>query len=279
MKSPSRPSNQLLSAAREYAERGWKVFPLIPRDKKPIIADGFKAASTDRNRVLEWWQSFPDANIGLATGDPFDVLDLDGTNGVPHLRELLGTAYRHTGPVVLTGKGWHFYFEAIGSGNRAGLLGGKVDFRGSGGYVVAPPSVHPSGRVYQWASDGRDGSAALPPVPDRLRDVLVKPKSIAQPHGLRGDYPDGPRIVHLDRAGKTAIERPDIVMVAESLGLAIYPHGAYLKTNCIFHEDPGPSMVLYTGQNKFNCYGCEAHGDSWDLANLRDMTGRVGVRP
>jgi hypothetical protein len=45
-------------------------------------------------------------------------------------------------------------------------------------------------------------------------------------------------------------------------------------TNCIFHSDPGPSMVLYTGQNKFYCYGCEAHGDSWDLQKREDITGR-----
>jgi hypothetical protein len=275
MKSPSRSQNQLLSAAREYAERGWRVFPLWPRDKKPIPRNGFKEASTDRNQILEWWQSFPDANIGLATGEPFDVLDLDGPAGVPHLQELLGADFRHTGPVVLTGKGWHFYFQALGTGNRAGLLGGKVDYRGTGGYVVAPPSVHPSGRVYRWADDGRGPAAQLPVVPDLLAEVIAKPKSeVLQPAAVALSLPGGRTEIAATTRATTAAGRPDVVAVAQALGLTVHVKGVNYVTNCIFHSDPGPSMVLYTGQNKFYCYGCEAHGDSWDLQKREDITGR-----
>lgn len=83
----------------------------------------------------------------------------------------------------------------------------------------------------------------------------------------------------LTQHGQVAGARPNIVMVAESLGLTLYRKGAHVVTNCIFHPDPGPSMVLYVAQNKFFCYGCEAHGDSHDLSKLRDMDGRVGTRP
>ena len=275
-KSRSRPDNPLLSAALAYAERGWRVFPLLPRDKKPIVKEGFKAGTSVRSTVLAWWQQFPNANIGLATGDPFDVLDLDGPTGVPHLRELLGEAYHHTGPVVLTGKGWHFYFAALGSGNRAGLFGGKVDYRGTGGYVVAPPSVHPSGRVYAWGDD-RTPEAPLPVVPEPLADVLVKPRISTQPQGIITDQPGKSRAADLTTSGQIAAQRPNILGVAETLGLTLYMKGVNYVTNCIFHHDPGPSMVLYTGQNKFFCYGCEAHGDSRDLENQRDMTGRIAT--
>ena len=277
MTSRSKGSNQLLSAAREYAERGWRVFPLVPREKTPIIASGFKGASTDRNQILEWWQSFPDANIGLATGEPFDVLDLDGTSGLPALRETLGTDFRHTGPVVLTGKGWHFYFAAIGSGNRAGLFGGKVDFRGTGGYVVAPPSIHPSGRQYRWG-EHRGANLSLPTCPAALAEVLIKPKPASlQPGAVAYSLPGGRTSISATGNAKTAAGREDIVAVAQELGLTVHIKGVNYVTNCIFHPDPGPSMVLYTGQDKFFCFGCEAHGDSWDLKNLRDMTGRTGT--
>lgn len=277
MTSPSEQTNQFLSAALGYAERGWRVFPLVPRDKAPMTKTGFKEATTNRNRILEWWQLFPDANIGLATGDPFDVLDLDGPTGVPALRGVLPPDFRHTGPVVLTGKGWHFYYAAVGAGNRAGLLGDKIDYRGVGGYVVAPPSVHPSGRIYKWADDGRDASAALQVVPDGLQQVVIKPAALLTPSAIEHQLPGGRAGIVATQRASIAAERPDIIMVAESLGLGVFRKGAHYVTNCVFHDDPGPSMVLYIGQNKFFCYGCEARGDSHDLAAGRDMTGRVAV--
>ena len=280
MKSPSRgqDANPLLSAAIAYAERGWRVFPLQPRDKIPFPKSrGFKEASSVRSEVLRWWQAVPDANIGLATGEPFDVLDIDSADSMPTVRDVLGADYRHSGPLVVTGKGWHLYFEALGTGNRAGLLGGKVDYRGTGGYVVAPPSIHPSGRVYRW-DDNRPMETGLPVVPESLRSVVTKPEPrTAEPGAIQRI--DGTGKLILGRRGEIAHERPDILMVAASLGLMTFTKGVNQVTNCIFHEDPGPSMVLYPRQNKFYCYGCEAHGDSWDLAHLRDMTGRVGTRP
>lgn len=267
-------ANPLLAAALAYAARGWRVFPLVPRNKNPLTSAGFKDATTSRHQVLLWWQAIPDANIGLATGDPFDVLDLDSPDAVRDLQMVLGHDYRHAGPTVLTGKGFHLYYAASGLRNRAGLLSGRIDFRGTGGYVVGPPSVHPSGRVYEWAPN-RGPSLLLPTLHDNLIPIIEKPKAAPPAPRIAIRAPDGS--FRLIGAAATIAARPNIIEVAQGLGLEVYPHGALWATNCIFHNDPGPSMVLYTRDNSFHCFGCEAHGDSNDLRAKRDMTGKVGL--
>ena len=66
--------------ALEYANRGIRIFPLRPRDKRPLTTHGFKEATADEAQILEWWDKWPDANIGLVTGAISGcwVLDLDG---------------------------------------------------------------------------------------------------------------------------------------------------------------------------------------------------------
>jgi hypothetical protein len=71
--------------------------------------------------------------------------------------------------LVRTGSGWHYYLAATGAGNRAGLLE-HVDWRGRGGYVVAPPSQHVSGSCYRWL---RPLTTELPKAPWALRNLLV----------------------------------------------------------------------------------------------------------
>ena len=78
----------MLAAALAYAARGWPVFPLKPRDKVPAIpktegGSGFYDATTDPAVIRRWWERWPDANVGLATGAAagFVVLDVDGPEG------------------------------------------------------------------------------------------------------------------------------------------------------------------------------------------------------
>jgi hypothetical protein len=73
----------LLKAALRYAQKGWPVFPLKPRQKTPFTEHGLKDASTDKAQIRKWWASCPEANIGIPTGPAtFDALDLDGPTGV-----------------------------------------------------------------------------------------------------------------------------------------------------------------------------------------------------
>jgi hypothetical protein len=155
-----RPDRSLLDAALGYAQRGWLVLPLQERGKAPdgrLVPHGLKDASRDPARIRSWWRASPGANVGLRTGTTLDVVDLDGPRS---LLEDHGTF--RPGAVVATGRGWHYYFAASGLPNRTALVPG-VDVRGVGGYVVAPPSLHPSGTRYCFVDPGTGVPSQLPP--------------------------------------------------------------------------------------------------------------------
>lgn len=271
--SRSKTDSQFLDAARAYADRGWPVFPLMPGSKRPFPkTEGLKDATTDRSQILEWWQFFPRANIAVATGHGADILDIDTADAVPRLQEVLGTDYRHSGPVSTTGKGRHLWFASLeGARNRAAFIGNGVDYRGLGGYVVAPPSIHPSGARYEWHQD-RDFTRELPDVPERLAGIVVRTYKERKPTGIL----DGFGNTTLVNRGGLIERRPDITEVIQNMGRPVVPHGALLATTCPFHDDHSPSMVLYPDQT-FHCFSCEAHGDSLNLLDGQDMTGRKMV--
>jgi Bifunctional DNA primase/polymerase, N-terminal len=183
----------LRDAALAYAQRGIRVLPLHhpiqvrsrkqpggvgcscgdpgcgPVGKHPRTRNGHHDATADPSRLARWWQRWPQANIGLVTGELADVLDVDGPAGQGALRRW---ATQHQlcleGPLVRTGSGWHHYLAATGIGNRAGLLE-HVDWRGRGGYVVAPPSLHANGTRYRWL---RPLTVDLPAALGQLRNLL-----------------------------------------------------------------------------------------------------------
>jgi hypothetical protein len=139
--------------------------------KHPATPRGVEDATTSPARLTWWWRRYPEANVGLATGWAFDVVDVDGPESGDSPRwlavsQLLGMG----GPLVRTGgDGWHFYLAPTGLRDpRVGGLA-KVGWRGRGGWVVAPPSRHASGAVYAWV---RDLAAPLPAVPPWLRRRL-----------------------------------------------------------------------------------------------------------
>jgi hypothetical protein len=77
----------LAAAAAIYMNRGWPVFPVVPRGKTPLTQHGLKDATTDPHLVSDWWRRWPDANIGYPTGERV-VLDVDGPEGDASLKEL-----------------------------------------------------------------------------------------------------------------------------------------------------------------------------------------------
>jgi hypothetical protein len=169
----------LLSAALDYAAIGWPVFPLVPRGKLPLIAkrdggNGLHDATVDLGVVFQWWGRWPTANIGLRTGIRFDVVDIDGQEGLESLNQYRADRPMTWGPESETGGGgWHLLHLPSGAGNRAGILP-HVDYRGDGGYAVAPPSVHPSGCRYCWAV-GAGPTEQMEPLPDWLRELVLPP--------------------------------------------------------------------------------------------------------
>lgn len=149
----------LRTAALWYAGRGWPCFPCLPREKRPATRHGLNDASIDKYRVWEWWTDQPDANIGLPTGLAFDVIDVDGAAGIESLHAEPPLNLPPTLGLVLTPRrpGMHRYVAATGLGNKAGLRPG-IDYRGKGGYVVAPPSRTEYG-TYSWVTPYAEAAA------------------------------------------------------------------------------------------------------------------------
>ena len=146
----------LATASTMLASRDIPVFPCTPGGKQPLTSHGFLDASSDLSTVRNWWQRWPDANIGMPTGaiSGVDVVDIDvhaGGNGFG--------AFERARSAGLT-EGWAWLVRTPSGGVHAYYLRGQadeqrswqvpgqhVDFRGDGGYIVAPPS-QVDGRPY-----------------------------------------------------------------------------------------------------------------------------------
>ena len=154
----------ILRQALAYASRGWPVFPCVPNEKLPATRHGYRDATTDEERITEWFGSGFTWNLAIATGTPGpDVLDVDqhgpAGNGFAAL-ERLTRAGLLDGASACVGTprgGLHIYFA--GSHQHNGHLARQhVDFRSAGGYVLAPPS-RVGGRPYRLIRtlDGQGG--------------------------------------------------------------------------------------------------------------------------
>ncbi len=199
----------LLDYALAYAERGWAVFPVhTPQPdgtcscrkpqcdrvgKHPRISQGRNGATTNPETIRQWWGVWPDANIGIATGAESGLIVLDVDEGGEDSlqgRELPNTVEQITGS-----GGRHLIYERPEDGQRyktrVKFLPG-LDSRADGGYVVAPPSLHASGRSYEWegSSDPFEGVAVMP-APEWLTEAVAAP-SLATTMGEAPQWdPDG----------------------------------------------------------------------------------------
>ncbi len=196
------PDNILLSAALDYAGRGWQVIPLHSirdgrctcgksacksRGKHPRTLHGLSDASTDPELIRRWWKQWPDANVGIVTGAGSGLigLDVDPRHGgdesladleVQHGR-LPATVESLTG-----GGGRHVLFNHPGGyirGDNRGKIGRGLDLKADGGYLVAPPSLHMSGRTYEWELSSAPGAVKLADPPVWLRAKLNGTKAAA----------------------------------------------------------------------------------------------------
>lgn len=135
---------------KDYALKGWAVFPAVANTKIPAVKNGFKEASKDSEKISKWWTS-GDFNTAIATGEVsgITIVDVDmkgGKNGRESLKKL-------NLPPTLTVKtptgGWHLYYKYNPKIKTTVALLEAIDIRNDGAYVVAPPSQI-NGIDYEW---------------------------------------------------------------------------------------------------------------------------------
>lgn len=157
--------------ALAITELGLDIFPLKPRGKTPLTTHGCLDATRNPDTIREWWTRWPDANIGVATGPKsrLYVIDIDGPAAETAWTQLAQPGDDDT-CTVRTSRGRHLYYRCDQElPNTAGRLASGIDTRGTGGYVVAPPSIHPDGGVYEWV-------VIAPPrtLPDWIRERVTR---------------------------------------------------------------------------------------------------------
>lgn len=167
--------NKTEQSALDYLKRGWSVIPVRPREKRPAIRWlEYQSRLAREDEIKRWYQHREDANVAIVTGavSGLVVVDIDTRHGG---EESLAELVRQHGPLpdtieALTGGGGrHVYFTHPGGtlNNRVGFVPG-IDLRGDGGCIVAPPSVHPSGKRYTWVKGHDPWHVKLAPMPEWL---------------------------------------------------------------------------------------------------------------
>jgi hypothetical protein len=145
------PLPETLPYALDYAARGWPVFPIRPRTKKPRTAHGSSDATTNTDLISKWWTQWPHDGIGGIIPLGWCVIDIDPRNRATLTPEDLPATL-----TTRTGGGWHCYFLRPGldltkSSSDPRLVGVDLILGGRG--ITLPPTLHPNGRRYEWVRD------------------------------------------------------------------------------------------------------------------------------
>jgi Bifunctional DNA primase/polymerase, N-terminal len=256
-------ANPFLDAALQYASRGWAVFPLVPRSKVPFKGShGFKDATTDPATIREWWTAHPDANIAIATGQVSNltVIDTDPRHGGHLALEALITEHGDlpATAIVRTGSGGqHYYFSHVFTAAKGtNALGPGIDIKSDGGFILAPPSVHPNGTPYRWETTDQE--------PGDLPPWMVTMERPGGSNKIKGDgVREGTRSstssCHPTQGHSFRGEKSD-AECAQALGLPLDR-----KFSCVLHPpDEHPSAWLFVGSGGDLLYHCEHEGE-WNL--------------
>ncbi|ADZ85422.1 bifunctional DNA primase/polymerase [Cellulosilyticum lentocellum] len=190
--------NEVLRMALKYAEIGIPVMPLhgikgdgnctckkgsscSSKGKHPIFNGWQELATTNQDTITKWWSKYPDANIGIPTGERSGwlVLDVDTKYQGDESLELLQMLYEDLPPTVtaLTGSGGrHLIFKypkGVHIPNKVSFKQG-LDTRSNGGLIVATPSLHVSGNTYSWLEGHSPFDSEPVEAPEWLLEVMCE---------------------------------------------------------------------------------------------------------
>jgi putative DNA primase/helicase len=213
-----------------YARQGYRVFPLHSpeigpdgqlrcdcrnpkctgnsRAKHPRTLNGFKDATIDEAQIRKLWSMWPNANIGIATGNGLLVVDVDPRHGGDAALAALEAQYSKLPetPIVLTGGGGvHYYLDVDEPKLKFPVnLTTGVELKFDGGYVVAPPSIHISGNRYAWEAVATLGEVERAKAPGWILDAsrCTGPEVKSGRFELPDEIPDGQRNDFLFRFGR-----------------------------------------------------------------------------
>jgi len=218
-----------------------------------------QTAATEEE-VRRWWRRWPDANVGVVTGrvSAIVVLDVDPRSGGG---PALATLEERWGPLPATvevqtgGNGRHLWFSCETDIPSAVLAPG-LELKAERSVIVAPPSVHASGRRYAWIPGRSPQEIAAARVPDWLA-LAARQQTGA-----------GVRVPPHEQPVRTTLEQDEFAEAWARAGVALRPGDHYYL--CPFHDDHHPSLHVDVERCRWFCFGCRRGGGS---ARLRELIG------
>jgi hypothetical protein len=193
--------NNLLVSALKYTQMGFSVIPIFAGDKKPsyIKWEPYQKEKATTEQIKEWWSKWPQANIGIVTGEISDlcIIDADSKEAIERIEQILPD--NTICPIASTPRGGrHYYFRYTnGLTNKANVFE-KIDVRTKGGYIVAAPSRNNGSGQYEWLVEVE--SFNLFQMPSNLLSFLIK-------GGMGGENLNSPALATSDH---TDHKRPQL---------------------------------------------------------------------
>jgi hypothetical protein len=291
--------------AIKLAELGIRVIPIKPGEKRPPMSQWQDKASNDIHVVNDWWTSqYSGYGIGIATGQTkhgrIFVLDVDdreeykGSDTLHDLQEKYGQLPETVTAITGTG-GQHLYFycdEDIR--NDAGSrLGVGLDIRGTGGQVLAAPTIHPNGRTYQWEHGLSPHERRPAKAPDWLVKLLTKQPEMVKPKGQPDNFLTDPNTPSARYCAKTTWEE---LLIPDGWTLAkVDRHGEqhWVRpgkdprdgTSATIGHNGNDALIVFTssipwlpegGYNRFGYYAASKHGGDWKQASQAFLATNEG---
>lgn len=159
-----------------YVDRGWSVLPVRPEEKRPFMTNWlqYTHSRASKETITSWFTNLSGAGVGIVTGKVSNIIVLDVESTCPYPIEDILKKY----PTQLVSRsgsgGYHLFYQYPTNvpkvANRVRIFDG-ADLRADGGFIVLPPTIHSSGRRYEWVSEGVPGR-----FPTALLDLRSQPK-------------------------------------------------------------------------------------------------------